>query len=187
MTPSHRQAIVLQWPEASDRTTTCRRWLRNLDPIGGPIERYQDCADQIQAELMKRIERWACDPPQKREWPCIAVGSDHRGNTIRESHRLRQAAGARRGRFRLVRGGAGRLSGHRPEGGHGSRPGTGRPGHSDLRNGDRVVHCRQQGPRGEGGALPRRSDGGNEPPPQQSQRPLSLGRPARRGHYPPDD
>lgn len=58
MTPSHRQAIVLQWPEASDRTTTLAAdGCEIFDPIGGPIERYQDCADQIQTELMKRIEQ----------------------------------------------------------------------------------------------------------------------------------
>ncbi len=57
MTPSHRQAIVLQWPEASDRTTTLAADGEIFDPIGGPIERYQECADQIQTELMKRIEQ----------------------------------------------------------------------------------------------------------------------------------
>lgn len=58
MTPSHRQAIVLQWPEVSERTATLAvDGSEIFDPIGGPIERYQDCADQIQTELMKRIDQ----------------------------------------------------------------------------------------------------------------------------------
>ncbi len=57
MTASHRQALVMQWPEAAGRTTTlCHDNSDVSDPIGGPVERYQDCAEQIQNELAKRLD-----------------------------------------------------------------------------------------------------------------------------------
>ncbi len=58
MTASHRQALVMQWPEVAGRTTTlCLDGSDISDPIGGPVERYQQCADQIQGELAKRLDR----------------------------------------------------------------------------------------------------------------------------------
>ena len=56
MTGSHRQAIVAQWPEAAERTRLlCVDGSDVSDPIGGPLERYQRCAAQIEAELEKRL------------------------------------------------------------------------------------------------------------------------------------
>ncbi len=57
MTRSHRQAIVAQWPGAAERTRTlCEDESDVSDPIGGPLERYQRCAAQIEAELTSRLE-----------------------------------------------------------------------------------------------------------------------------------
>lgn len=57
MTASHRQALVMQWPEAANRTTTlCLDGSDISDPIGGPVERYQQCAEQIEGELGRRLE-----------------------------------------------------------------------------------------------------------------------------------
>lgn len=57
MTVSHRQALVMQWPEAASRTTTlCLDGSDVSDPIGGPVEQYRHCAEQIEAELAKRLE-----------------------------------------------------------------------------------------------------------------------------------
>ena len=57
MTGSHRQAIVAQWPEAAERTRLlCVDGSDVSDPIGGPLQRYQRCADQIEAELEKRLD-----------------------------------------------------------------------------------------------------------------------------------
>jgi len=59
MTQSHRQAITAQWPNAADRT-----WLLSAsggditDPVGGPLERYQRCAAQIEEALRARIAYW---------------------------------------------------------------------------------------------------------------------------------
>jgi protein-tyrosine phosphatase len=57
MTQSHRQSILAQWPEAADRTRTlCPSGDDVVDPIGGPLDRYQRCARQIEALLKRRIE-----------------------------------------------------------------------------------------------------------------------------------
>jgi protein-tyrosine phosphatase len=57
MTRSHREALVAQWPSASERThLLCADHSDIADPIGGPLERYQRCAMQIQAELQTRLD-----------------------------------------------------------------------------------------------------------------------------------
>ena len=57
MTGSHRQAIVTQWPDAAQRTRLlCVDGSDVSDPIGGPLDRYQRCAAQIEAELEKRLD-----------------------------------------------------------------------------------------------------------------------------------
>ena len=57
MTGSHRQAIVTQWPEAAERTRLlCVDGDDVSDPIGGPLERYQRCAVQIEVELERRLD-----------------------------------------------------------------------------------------------------------------------------------
>lgn len=56
MTRSHRQAIVAQWPEASPRTFVLGHDQSDIaDPIGGPIEYYERCAEQIKRELEQRV------------------------------------------------------------------------------------------------------------------------------------
>ena len=52
MTRGHREAIIQQWPDAAPRTKLlCRDHGDVSDPIGGPIDRYRRCADQIEAQL----------------------------------------------------------------------------------------------------------------------------------------
>ncbi len=56
MTRSHRQAIVSQWPEAAERTRLlCAEGSDVADPIGGPVDRYRDCAAQIERKLKTRL------------------------------------------------------------------------------------------------------------------------------------
>ncbi len=56
MTRSHRQAIAAQWPEALPRTIVLTQNQSDIaDPIGGPIEYYEQCAQQIKAELEQRV------------------------------------------------------------------------------------------------------------------------------------
>jgi protein-tyrosine phosphatase len=58
MTRSHRQAILAQWPEAAKRCELLRLDLHDVpDPIGGPVELYQQCAEQIKTELAGRLKQ----------------------------------------------------------------------------------------------------------------------------------
>jgi protein-tyrosine phosphatase len=59
MTQSHRQAVVAQWPGAAERIRLISTNGTDLsDPIGGPLERYERCAVQLEAELRKRLDEW---------------------------------------------------------------------------------------------------------------------------------
>lgn len=56
MTQSHRQAVVAQWPVAAERTRVLAVDGSDIsDPIGGPVERYRRCAEQIETELKVRL------------------------------------------------------------------------------------------------------------------------------------
>jgi tRNA threonylcarbamoyl adenosine modification protein (Sua5/YciO/YrdC/YwlC family) len=56
MTEAHRQALVAQWPAAADRTKVLSASGADIaDPIGGPLERYQRCAEQIREDLDGRL------------------------------------------------------------------------------------------------------------------------------------
>ncbi|MCE9545348.1 MAG: threonylcarbamoyl-AMP synthase [Planctomycetia bacterium] len=56
MTRGHRDAIVTQWPSAAARTQLLRVDDGDVpDPVGGPVELYARCAEQIKAELAARI------------------------------------------------------------------------------------------------------------------------------------
>ncbi len=56
MTQSHREAIVSQWPEAAGRVHLLSADGADVaDPIGGPIEQYRRCAEQIKSEIDGRL------------------------------------------------------------------------------------------------------------------------------------
>jgi protein-tyrosine phosphatase len=56
MTRSHREAVLTQWPDAAPRTKLLSpNNIDVCDPIGGPRDEYQRCAEQIQTELMSRV------------------------------------------------------------------------------------------------------------------------------------
>jgi tRNA threonylcarbamoyl adenosine modification protein (Sua5/YciO/YrdC/YwlC family) len=58
MTRGHRDAVLRQWPEAGPRTRLLSRASTDVsDPIGGPLEVYQRCADQIDQYL----EAWEAE------------------------------------------------------------------------------------------------------------------------------
>jgi tRNA threonylcarbamoyl adenosine modification protein (Sua5/YciO/YrdC/YwlC family) len=57
MTQSHRQVVVSEWPGAADRThVLSARDADIADPIGGSVERYRRCAQQILEELQARVD-----------------------------------------------------------------------------------------------------------------------------------
>ena len=56
MTRSHRNAILTQWPGAVDRVKLLSPEGSDIsDPIGGPLEVYQRCANQIDSYLTRRL------------------------------------------------------------------------------------------------------------------------------------
>jgi tRNA threonylcarbamoyl adenosine modification protein (Sua5/YciO/YrdC/YwlC family) len=56
MTNAHRAAILAQFPEAADRVAVLSPDRADVvDPIGGPVEAYRQCAGQIRAHLEVRI------------------------------------------------------------------------------------------------------------------------------------
>ncbi|MCH8047579.1 MAG: threonylcarbamoyl-AMP synthase [Planctomycetes bacterium] len=58
MTRSHRAAIVAEWPDVAERTRlVCTDGGDVSDPIGGTVEVYQRCADQLVAEIAQQVER----------------------------------------------------------------------------------------------------------------------------------
>jgi protein-tyrosine-phosphatase len=57
MSRAHREAILAQWPSAAQRTRLLARSGGDIfDPIGGPPERYQRCAEQIRIELQAQLD-----------------------------------------------------------------------------------------------------------------------------------
>ncbi len=62
MTPSHRGAIVSQWPEAETKTFLLRHDGQDVaDPIGGSEELYALCADQLDAQIPGWLDRLDID------------------------------------------------------------------------------------------------------------------------------
>ena len=56
MTRGHRDAIVSHWPDAAERTVLLRVDGGDIsDPIGGPLEQYAACAQQIEQQLAARV------------------------------------------------------------------------------------------------------------------------------------
>lgn len=52
MTRAHRDAIVARWPAAAARTRLVRQDEGDIsDPIGGSLDVYRHCAEQIDSEL----------------------------------------------------------------------------------------------------------------------------------------
>lgn len=56
MTRAHRQAILAQWPDAADRVRMLSMDEQDIsDPIGGPVDVYQRCAEQLKEEIEGRL------------------------------------------------------------------------------------------------------------------------------------
>lgn len=59
MTRGHREAILSQWPEAAERTQLLSAKQQDIaDPIGGPLELYRRCAEQIDQQIASWIEHF---------------------------------------------------------------------------------------------------------------------------------
>jgi len=65
MTRSHYEMVVRQWPEAASRVEVfCRNGEDVPDPIGGPVEMYNRCADQMVQQLDPLVESWDLSCPK---------------------------------------------------------------------------------------------------------------------------
>ncbi len=68
MTASHKSAILAQFPEARDRIALLSPdRIDVVDPIGGPLDTYRTCAQQILAHIKSRIDTLGLPlkPPEK--------------------------------------------------------------------------------------------------------------------------
>lgn len=73
MTRSHRDAVLAQWPDAAGRVRLLTRGRGDVgDPIGGPLEEYQRCANQIDGHLDGWLGEIAFD--QVPYWKTVANG-----------------------------------------------------------------------------------------------------------------
>ncbi|MBW8885294.1 MAG: hypothetical protein JF612_11105 [Planctomycetia bacterium] len=60
MTRGHRDAILQAWPDAEPRIHVISRGRGDVaDPIGGPLDLYHRCSEQLDAYL----EEWAAELP----------------------------------------------------------------------------------------------------------------------------
>ncbi len=106
MTHSHVDAILLLYPQAAEKTFLLREFDETLDsfendipdPIGGSIEVYHNCRDQIEqgiASMLKFIEQTSAPSQGPISAPprTLAIGSDHGGYELKEilkHHLVRQ-------------------------------------------------------------------------------------------------
>lgn len=97
MTHSHVDAIMLLYPQVAEKTFLLREFDETLDsfendvpdPIGGSLEVYTNCRDQIEqgiASMMKFIDQTATRTADATEAPgnTIAIGADHGGLELKE-------------------------------------------------------------------------------------------------------
>ena len=97
MTHSHVDAIMLMYPQAAEKTFLLREFDETLDsfendisdPIGGSLDVYQNCRDQIEqgiASMLKFIEQTSAPSGARVSAPAksIALGADHGGYELKE-------------------------------------------------------------------------------------------------------
>jgi len=71
LTRGHMQAIAAQWPSAVERTRLLRADGHDVaDPIGGAVELYQACAEQIRTEVEKLVDQLDFEQLLPRLEPC---------------------------------------------------------------------------------------------------------------------
>tara|TARA_Y100001934_G_C12377695_1_gene790238 strand:- start:1904 stop:4012 length:2109 start_codon:yes stop_codon:yes gene_type:complete len=93
MTRGHVEAVTLLYPQAAEKTFLLREFEESLefyekdvaDPIGGSVEVYRACCDQIEEginSVVRFIQGNDGAPPSVTS---VAIGSDHGGFTLKES------------------------------------------------------------------------------------------------------
>jgi RpiB/LacA/LacB family sugar-phosphate isomerase len=94
MTHSHIETVMMLYPQAAEKTFLCREFDETLDvyekdisdPIGGSLEIYTICRDQIEqgiASIQRFLEQQ--HPPMAANLGTVVLGSDHGGFDLKES------------------------------------------------------------------------------------------------------
>ena len=96
MTHSHIETVMMLYPQAAEKTFLLREFDETLDvfekdisdPIGGSLEIYTICRDQIEqgiASIQKYLEQQ--HPPVAANLGTVVLGSDHGGFDLKEAIR----------------------------------------------------------------------------------------------------
>jgi glycine hydroxymethyltransferase len=95
MTRGHVEAVTLLYPQAEEKTFVLREfddtldfWEKDIaDPIGGNLEVYLNCRDQIEQgiESMLRFVAQGGDGPGNGRAVTFAIGADHGGLQLKEA------------------------------------------------------------------------------------------------------
>jgi len=93
LTHGHVEGVTYLYPEAAEKTFVLREfdpsaeaWEKDIsDPIGGPLEGYRECRDQITRGVDSALRFLAEHDPETRRRLVLAVGSDHAGFTLKQA------------------------------------------------------------------------------------------------------
>ncbi len=95
LTHGHADSIALLYPHAGEKTFVLREFDETLDPyerdiidpIGGPLEAYVECRDQIEHGIITMLKAIDHHEAQSaiRKTLRFALGSDHAGFALKES------------------------------------------------------------------------------------------------------
>ncbi len=93
LTHSHVEGLIYLFPEAAEKVFVLREFDDTLkafdkdicDPIGGPLEGYLACRDQIEQGVTTLLRFLEQHEREFRRVPSVAVGSDHAGFALKEA------------------------------------------------------------------------------------------------------
>ena len=95
MTRGHVEAVTLLYPQAEEKTFVLREfddtldfWEKDIaDPIGGNLDVYLNCRDQIEQGIqsMLRFVEQEADGPGSGRAVTFAIGADHGGLQLKEA------------------------------------------------------------------------------------------------------
>ena len=99
MTHGHVEAVMMLYPQAAEKTFVLREFDESLDyfekditdPIGGPLEVYQDCRDQIRQGIASMLNYLQSTSDAAGGFGggmstmAVAVGSDHAGFALKQA------------------------------------------------------------------------------------------------------